>query len=79
MELLWALMHLCGGQPARIPELLGMRWKNTVYGGVRNIFIEEGLVVFMAIYYKEYRNSGNIKIIYRYLLQEVRELLVYYL
>src|SRR6266536_3642655 len=33
-ELLWGLMHLCGGQPARAPELLGMRWKNTAYGGV---------------------------------------------
>ncbi|KAK6591445.1 hypothetical protein H4I95_12198 [Botrytis cinerea] len=32
-ELLWGLMHVCGGQPARAPELLGMRWKNTAYGG----------------------------------------------
>jgi len=47
-ELLWVLMYLCGGQPARAPELLGIRWKNTVNGGVRNIFIEEGLVAFVA-------------------------------
>jgi hypothetical protein len=78
-ELLWGLMHLCGGQPARAPELLGMRWKNTAYGGVRNIFIEEGLVAFVATYHKGYRSSGNIKIIHRYLPQEVGELLVYYL
>ncbi|KAK6591533.1 hypothetical protein H4I96_12323 [Botrytis cinerea] len=51
-ELLWGLMHVCGGQPARAPELLGMRWKNTAYGGVRNIFIEEGLVAFVATYHK---------------------------
>jgi RecQ family ATP-dependent DNA helicase len=78
-ELLWGLMHLCGGQPARAPELLGMRWKNTAYGGVRNIFIEEGLVAFVATYHKGYRSSGNIKIIHRYLPREVGELLVYYL
>lgn len=78
-ELLWGLMHLCGGQPARAPELLGMRWKNTAYGGVRNIFIEEGLVAFVAQYHKGYRSSGNIKIIHRYLPREVGELLVYYL
>ena len=79
MELLWVLMHLYSGQPVRVPELLGIRWKNTAYSGVRNIFIEEGLVVFMATYYKGYRSSGNIKIVYRYLSREVRELLVYYL
>ncbi len=78
-ELLWVLMHLCGGQPARAPELLGMRWKNTAYGGVRNIVIEEGLVAFVATYHKGYRSSGNIKIIHRYLPREVGELLVYYL
>ncbi|KAH7386614.1 hypothetical protein BKA64DRAFT_569228, partial [Cadophora sp. MPI-SDFR-AT-0126] len=49
---------------ARAPELLGIRWKNTVYRGVRNIFIEEGLVIFVATYYKGYRSSGNIKIMY---------------
>jgi hypothetical protein len=54
-------MHLCSGQPARAPELLGMRWKNTGYGGVWNIVIEEGLVAFVATYYKGYRSSGNIK------------------
>ena len=78
-ELLWVLMHLCGGQPARAPELLGIRWKNTAYGGVRNIFIEEGLVAFVATYHKGYRSSGNIKIVHRYLPREVGELLVYYL
>jgi hypothetical protein len=72
-------MHLYSGQPARAPELFGMRWKNTAYGGVRNIVIEEGLVAFVTTYYKGYRSSGNIKIIYRYLPREVGELLVYYL
>ena len=78
-ELLLITMHICGGQPARAPELLGMRWQNTVYGGVRNIFIEDGLVAFVATYHKGYRSSGNIKIVHRYLPREVGELLVYYL
>lgn len=78
-EVLLILMQICGGQPSRAPELLGMRWKNTEYGGIRNIFIEEGLVAFVASYHKGYRSSGNIKIIHRYLPREVGELLVYYL
>ncbi|KAH9203342.1 hypothetical protein DL95DRAFT_231977, partial [Leptodontidium sp. 2 PMI_412] len=50
-------------QLTRAPELLGMRWKNTAYGEVRNIFIEEGLVAFVATYHKRYRSNGNIKIV----------------
>ena len=72
-------MYLYNGQPVRTPELLGIQWKNTVYSGIQNIFIEEDLVIFVAIYYKGYRNSGNIKIVYRYLSREIGELLVYYL
>lgn len=73
------LLTNTGGQPARAPELLGMRWKNTASGGIRNIFIDEGLVSFVAIYHKGYRSSGNIKVINRFLPREVGELLVYYL
>ncbi|PVH67376.1 hypothetical protein DL98DRAFT_443769, partial [Cadophora sp. DSE1049] len=48
-------------------------------GGIRNIIIENTIVVFMTEYYKGYRSSSNIKIIHWYLPREVRELLVYYL
>src|SRR5277367_3923289 len=78
-ELLLILMHISGGQSARAPELLGIRWKNTEQGGVRNIFIEDGLVAFVTAYHKGYRSSNNIKIIHRYLPQEIGEVLVYYL
>jgi hypothetical protein len=37
------------------------------------------LVAFVTTYHKGYRNSGNIKIIHRYLPREIGELLVYYL
>jgi hypothetical protein len=77
-ELLLFLMHL-SSQPPRAPEILGLRWKNTGQGGVRNIFIEDGLVAYVAAYHKGYRNSGSIKIIHRYLPKEVGLLLVYYL
>jgi hypothetical protein len=78
-EMLLMLIHISGGQPARAPELLGMRWKNTKQGGIRNITIENGLVAFRAVYHKGYRSSGNIKTIHRYLPREVGELLVYHL
>jgi RecQ family ATP-dependent DNA helicase len=79
LEVLLILIHLCAGQPSRAPEILGLRWKNTDNGGVRNILIENGLVGVVAQYHKGYRSSGNIKIIHRYLPKEVGELLVYYL
>jgi len=72
-------MHICGGQLGRAPEILGIRWKNTEQGGIRNIFIEDGLVAFVTGYHKGYRSSNNIKIIHRYLPKEIGELLVYYL
>jgi hypothetical protein len=43
------------------------------------LFVEDGLVVFVTQYYKGYMMSGNIKIIHRYLLREVLELVVCYL
>ena len=53
-ELLLITAHICGGQPGRAPELLGIRWKNTEQGGIRNIFIEDGLVAFVTGYHKGY-------------------------
>ena len=78
-ELLLCLLHTVSGQPARATEILGVRWKNTEQGGVRNIFIEDGLVSLVISYHKGYMNSGNLKIIHRYLPKEIGELLVYYL
>ncbi|KAK4981040.1 hypothetical protein LTR28_008235 [Elasticomyces elasticus] len=45
-------MHITGGQPARAPEILSVRYSNTVRGGHRNVFIEDGVVVFVTRYYK---------------------------
>ncbi|KFZ20112.1 hypothetical protein V501_00293 [Pseudogymnoascus sp. VKM F-4519 (FW-2642)] len=43
LELLLILIHLCAGQPSRATEILGLQWKNTANGGVRNVIIENGL------------------------------------
>jgi hypothetical protein len=79
LEMLLVLMHLTGGQPARMPELLSLRHANTAQGGVRNIFVENGLIAFVTAYHKGYSMTGDVKLIHRYLPREVGELLVWYL
>ncbi|KDN64750.1 hypothetical protein CSUB01_11123 [Colletotrichum sublineola] len=78
-ERLWLLMHMLGGQPGRATELAGIRHSNTVNGGVRNVFAHEGSMCFVTAYHKGFRSTGQAKVIYRYLPQEVGELLVWYL
>jgi superfamily II DNA or RNA helicase len=78
-EKLAIIIHTSGGQPARAPELLSIRHRNTVNGGRRNIFVENGLMVYVTTYHKGYSISGNTKIIHRYLPKEVGSLLMYYL
>jgi superfamily II DNA helicase RecQ len=78
-EKLLVLMHIVSGQPARGPEVLSIRHSNTVKGGHRNIFIEDGMVVFVTRYHKGYAVSGDVKIIHRYLPREVGELWVWYM
>ena len=78
-EKLLVLMHITGGQPARAPEILSVRHSNTMTGGCRNIFIEDGMVVYATSYHKGYTMSGDVKIIHRYLPREVGELLVLYM
>ena len=79
IERLLVLLYLTGGQPPRAPELLSLRYLNSVRTGTRNIFIENDLVVFVTSYYKGYSISGSTKIIHRYLPREIGELLVYYI
>jgi len=74
------LFHITGGQPARGTELLSISWCNPRRHGdtLRNIFIEEGKVVFMTKYHKSYSLTSTPKVIQRYLPKEVGELYVYY-
>lgn len=57
------LMHITGGQPARATELVLLRWRNSAHGDIRNIFIENGQVVFVASYHKNYAQSSTASII----------------
>lgn len=73
------LMHLTGGQPARSTEILSIRHRNTSYGGPRNVFLWKGLVCFATSYHKGYRSKQRMKIVHRYLPDEVGVELVRYL
>ena len=77
--LLLVLMHITGGQPARGTEILSCRHRNTAAGSHRNVFIEDGQVVFVTKYHKGVQMTGDVKIIHRYLPREVGELVVWYL
>jgi hypothetical protein len=79
LERLLLVVHLTAGQPARGTEILSLRYRNTVHGHHRSIFIEDGLVSTVTAYHKGYNIVGSTKIIHRYLPKEVSELVVYYL
>lgn len=78
-ELLLAAIYLLGGQPPRTTELLGLRFINTPYGGIRNIFIQHRMLCMLFTYHKGYQLKGQSKVIYRYLPQALGELLVRYI
>src|SRR2546429_1066644 len=61
MERLQLLMHVTSGQPPRGTELASIRYRNTVQGQHRNIFIENGLVTFVTQYHKGYSIDGTVK------------------
>ena len=79
LEKLAVAVHLTGGAPARAPELLSAQHVNTETNRQRNIYIEDGLVVLVTAYHKGFYASNDVKVIHRYLPQEVGALLVYYL
>ena len=58
---------------------MGLRFRNTGQGGVRNIFVQQGMVCFVVWYYKNMRSTDQAKVVHRFLPREVGELLVWYL
>jgi hypothetical protein len=78
-EKLSIAVHVTGGQPSRAPELLSIRYINTDSGGHRNVFMEDGLVVFASRYHKGFYATNDVKVVHRYLPREVGELVVWYL
>uniref|UniRef100_A0A4E9DLA7 Helicase ATP-binding domain-containing protein n=1 Tax=Gibberella zeae TaxID=5518 RepID=A0A4E9DLA7_GIBZA len=79
LEHLLFLIHLSAGLPARSTELLTIRHRNTAAGGIRNIFIDRGLVMIVIGIHKNLSQSQRLKVIHRFIPQEVGVLLVYYL
>lgn len=79
MEKLLVLIHVTAGQPARVQELLSIRYCNTEKGGHRSIFVENGLLAIVAYYHKGYNITGSAKIIHRYLPEEVGDILLQYI
>ena len=77
-EKLLLIIHL-SSMPARGTELIGLRYQNTANGGLRNIVILDGMVTTITTYHKGYRHSGDVKLIYRFLPQEVGEIVIWYL
>lgn len=59
--------------------ILTVRHSNTIKGGRRNIFTENGMVVLVMRYHKGHSVNGDVKIIHQYLPREVGELLVLYM
>jgi hypothetical protein len=61
------LMHLTRGQPARAPEIISIQHWNLSNGGVRNVFIDSRMVLFVTAYHKGYEYSERTKVIQRFL------------
>lgn len=76
---LLVLVHITGGQPARGPELLSIRHRNTQQGGTRNVFVVDGAVMVKTVYHKGYNVSRKAKHICRFLPPAVSEMMVSYL
>ena len=79
LELLLFLVHIAYGQPARGPELLTIRHRNTANGGVRNLMMDRGLLMIVMGYHKGFSRSERLKVIQRFLPREIGTLFVYYL
>jgi hypothetical protein len=79
-EELLALVHLTAGAPARGTEVLSIQHTNGDDSRAqRGIFVENGMVALVTRYHKGYSSSQKMKVIHRYLPQEVGEIVVYYL
>jgi len=71
--------HHRGGEPARGTEILSRRHRDTAAGSHRNVYIEDGQVVFVTKYHRGVQITGDMKIIHGSLPREVGELVVWYL
>jgi superfamily II DNA helicase RecQ len=79
-EELVVLCHLTAGAPARGPELFSVMHENGQDSRAqRGVFLDDGMVEMVIPYHKGFSFSQKVKIIHRYLPQEVGELVVFFL
>lgn len=77
-ELLLFCMHVTGGQPARGPEILALRYKNG-FSQDRNIFVLDGLVMSVTRYHKTQSQWDVPKAVPRFMPWRVGQLVTVYL
>jgi hypothetical protein len=78
LELLCLAVHIVGGQPARGPELLSVRWRNGVQQD-RNLYVIDGQVVVVTRYHKTQAQWDRPKVVARFLPEAVGQLIAAYL
>jgi hypothetical protein len=78
LELLCLAVHIAGGQPARGPELLSVRWRNGVLQD-RNLYVIDGQVALVTRYHKTQSQWDKPKVIVRFLPKAIGQLTAAYL
>ena len=78
LEHMMVLLHLSSGQPARRPEILGIRWCNR-QADKRNLFIHDGYLLFILTYHKSLNMTSSSRFPVRFVLPEAGQLLLQYL
>ena len=76
---LYVLVHPSIGRPWCESEGPTLQYRNSAGSDSRSIFISNSIVQFTTGYHKEYRYSGQPKIIHRFASKKVSKLVVYYL
>ena len=70
LEQLLVCIHITGGQPARGPEILGIRWRNGQFQD-RNLYLMEDRVVVVTRYHKTQSQWDRPKVVPRFLPRRV--------
>jgi hypothetical protein len=72
------LAHITGGQPSRREEITGLRLVNSINRD-RNVFVIDGEVVLVTQYHKSLAHFDSPKVIPRFLLARVEQLMAMYM
>lgn len=74
------LKYLSGGALGRSTELISIQYENGKHArSQRGIFMDNGMLSFVTSYHKGFSTSQSMKVVYRFVPQEVGEVFIYYL